>query len=149
MDIRPAQDGPHSSISIAQDGEWYYGDQAIIHPGVLAAFYPALHCDAQGRHYLLLDGDSCPVAVCDAAFVAVALRGDARRGFELILNSGQRFKLDPASLSLGPNRAFYTRNPQGLKVRFSRAAHALLAQAIIETDAGYALEIEGRLYGIS
>lgn len=149
MDTRPAQDDPRLNISIAQDGKWYYGDQTIIHPSVLAAFYSALHCDAQGRHYLLLDGDSCPVAVCDAPFVAISCRGDAQRGFELILNSGQRFKLDPASLSLGPNGAFYTRNPQGLKVRFSRAAHALLAQEIIETDAGYALKIEGRLYEIS
>ena len=137
------------SLSIDRDGRWFCGEQEIIHPKVLKAFQENLRCDASGRHFVAMEGETCTVKVADAPFVVVTLRGDSAKGFQLILNSAESVRLDPATLSLGTDGAFYATLQDGLRARFARAAHNLLAQEAFEQDGGYALKIAGRVYRIA
>ncbi|OPZ59611.1 MAG: hypothetical protein BWY87_00918 [Deltaproteobacteria bacterium ADurb.Bin510] len=137
------------SLSIDREGRWYYDGQEIIHPRVLETFRQGLRCDSDGRHFIEIGGEICSVAVADAPFVVTTLRGDCQQGLRLVLNSGETVRLDPSRLRLGAGGAFYTEIRDGLQARFTRAAHALLAQEVFELEDGYALEIEGRIYRLA
>lgn len=132
-------------LKIDKDGRWYYGEQEITHPGVLKAFQSALSCDEHGIHTVTIDNEICTVEVCDAPLIALTLREDSQ-GFLLILAAGEIHRLNPLSLKIGLSGAFYADGPRGLEIKFSRAAHNLLALSIEDDGSNYLLKIATQTY---
>jgi hypothetical protein len=68
--------------------------------------------------------------------VVASIRGDQETELLVLLNTGEVHKLDPATLSIGEQNVMYCLLPDGMKVRFSRAAYYLLALMMEEDEEG-------------
>ena len=137
------------SIRIDKDGKWYYGNQEIVNPLVLLTFCNALQKDEEGRYRIVFQSEVCYVDVEDTPFVVASIRGDQETELLVLLNTGEVHKLDPATLSIGEHNVMYCRLPDGMKVRFSRAAYYLLALMMEEDEeGGIVLKIGDRSYPV-
>jgi hypothetical protein len=128
------------------DGDWYDGDVAITHPGVLANLRANLRHDPGG--YFIQTRVRIPVDVADVPWVVIRfeLRDDGLRG---VLNDGTETAIEPATLRLGPGDVPYCPVKGGaFEARFSRAAAfqlLTLAEYDERTGAGR-LRLGGREY---
>ena len=137
-------------IRIDKEGKWYYENQEIVNPLVLLAFCSALQKDEQGRYRIVLQSEVCCIDVEDTPFVVASIRGDQETGLLILLNTGEIHKLDPATLSIGEQNVMYCLLPDGMKVRFSRAAYYTLGLMMEEDGKGnIVLKMGGRVYRIS
>lgn len=110
-------------IRIDKEGKWFYEDREIVNPVVLLAFCNALEKDDQGRYRIILQSEICYVEVEDTPFVVASIRGDQDTELLTLLNTGDIHKLDPNTLSIGKDNVMYCLLPDGMKVRFTRAAY--------------------------
>ncbi len=137
-------------IRIDKEGKWYYEGQEIVNPLVLLTFCNALQKDDQGRYRIVLQSEVCYIDVEDTPFVVASIRGDQKTEILLLLNTGEVHKLDPETLSVGEHNVTYCSLPDGMKVRFSRAAYYLLALMMEEDEHGdIILTVGGKSYKIS
>ncbi|MDX9761744.1 MAG: DUF1285 domain-containing protein [Desulfomonilia bacterium] len=123
-------------IRIDKEGTWYYENQEIVNPLVLLTFCNALQKDEEGRYRIVFQSEVCYVDVEDTPFVVASIRGDQETELLVLLNTGETHKLDPATLSVGEQNVMYCLLPDGMKVRFSRAAYYLLALMMEEDEEG-------------
>ena len=123
-------------IRIDKEGKWYYEDQEIVNPLVLLTFCNALQKDEDGRYRIVFQSEVCYVEVEDTPFVVASIRGDQETELLVLLNTGEVHKLDPATLSIGEQNVMYCLLPDGMKVRFSRAAYHLQARMTAEDEEG-------------
>lgn len=121
-------------IRIDKEGTWYYENQEIVNPLVLLTFCNALQKDEEGRYRIVFQSEVCYVDVEDTPFVVASIRGDQETELLVLLNTGETHKLDPATLSVGEQNVMYCLLPDGMKVRFSRAAYYLLALMMEEDE---------------
>ena len=121
-------------IRIDKEGKWYYEDQEIVNPLVLLTFCNALQKDEDGRYRIVFQSEVCYVEVEDTPFVVASIRGDQETELLVLLNTGEVHKLDPETLSIGEHNVMYCLLPDGMKVRFSRAAYYLLALMMEENE---------------
>lgn len=126
----------YCSIRIDKDGRWYYEGNEIINEHVLAAFCNALEKDNDGRYRIVIEQELCYIEVEDTPFVVASIRGDTKNGLYVLLNTSRLFPLDPDSLSIGESNVLYCTLPDGMKVRFSRAAYYTLALMMEEDEEG-------------
>ena len=138
------------SIRIDKDGKWYYANQEIVNPLVLLTFCNALQKDEEGRYRIVFQSEVCYVDVEDTPFVVASIRGDQETELLVLLNTGEVHKLDPRTLSIGEHNVMYCVLPDGMKVRFSRAAYYLLALMMEEDEErNIVLRMGERTYRIS
>jgi hypothetical protein len=79
-----------------------------------------------------------------------SIRGDQETELLVLLNTGEVHKLDPRTLSIGEHNVMYCVLPDGMKVRFSRAAYYLLALMMEEDEErNIVLRMGERTYRIS
>lgn len=123
-------------IRIDKEGTWYYENQEIVNPLVLLTFCNALQKNEEGRYRIVFQSEVCYVDVEDTPFVVASIRGDQETELLVLLNTGETHKLDPATLSVGEQNVMYCLLPDGMKVRFSRAAYYLLALMMEEDEEG-------------
>lgn len=123
-------------INIDKEGKWYYQGQEIVNPLVLEFFSNALERDEEGRYRIVLDQEICYLEVEDTPFVVASLRGEPETGLSVLLNTGYLYELDPESLCIGDDNVMYCTLPEGMKVRFSRAAYYALAMMMEEEENG-------------
>jgi len=140
-----------SGIRIDRDGRFWHEGGEITHPGMLAAFRRWLDRLPDGRHILRLDEQRYVyVDADDAPLVASSLRWDGAGAF-LTLPGGEE-PLDFASLRIDHQRgdAVYARVRSGrLDARLSPQAWTQLAEHVIDTPAGPAVEVHGQRWPIS
>ena len=137
-------------IRIDKEGKWYYYGSEIVNPLVLGYFCNALEKDEDGRYRIILEQEMCYLDVEDTPFVVAALRGEPETGLSLLLNTGDLYQLDPETLCIGEANVMYCILPNGMRVRFSRAAYYLLALIMEEDEEGnIVLKVGGRAYIIS
>jgi hypothetical protein len=127
---------PYCRIRIDKEGRWYYENNEIINPLVLRSFCEALERDAQGRYLIIMESEICYVEVEDTPFVVSSIRGDPRYGLYLRMNTMETYPLDPGQLFFGNDNVLYTTLPDGMRVRFTRAAYYALALMMEEDDEG-------------
>lgn len=131
-------------LRIDRDGDWFDGEAAITHPGILSNLRSNLRRDADG--YYIQTRVRIPVEVEDAPWVVsrIEARGDA---LHAVLNDGSASAVDPATLSVGPDDVPRCAVKDGaFEARFSRAAtFQLLALAEHDEARGQAvLRLGGR-----
>ena len=124
------------AIRIDKDGRWYYEGREIINHQILTAFCDALEEDGDGRFRLVIEPEVCYVEVEDTPFVVSSIRGDTDNGLFVLLNPAAVHKLDPLTLSIGEDNVLYCTLPDGMRVRFSRAAYYTLALMMEEDTEG-------------
>ena len=97
MTETPAPDRQLPRLRVDRDGEWFDGDVAVTHPGVLANLRSGLRRDAEG--YFIEARGRIPVEVEDTPVVVTRIerRGDTVRAF---LNDGTEEDVDPATLRI-------------------------------------------------
>ncbi|MGH7822170.1 MAG: DUF1285 domain-containing protein, partial [Candidatus Binatia bacterium] len=113
------------AIRFGRDGEWYSDGERIANPKIARLFSRSLRKDPAGAGYLLQMGDErAPIEVEDTPFVVLQLDGDPRSGFVLLLNDDTRERLDPETLRVGGDNAFYCRVKDGeYEARLLRPAY--------------------------
>ena len=132
-------------LSIARDGDWRHGGEAITHAGILTHLWERLRVDA-GGYYLEVGSGRVPVEVEDAPFVVLRVELD-HGPVTVVLSDGSREELAVATLRLGPGEVPYCRVKDGrFEARLSRAAAWQLLQAmeLDEATGGAALVLAGR-----
>ena len=121
-------------IRIAADGRWYHEGGEIRRPAMVRLFSRILRREADGGHVLVTPAECLSIAVEDAAFVAVDVRGEG--GLLLFaLNTGELVAAGadhPLVLRDGPaGRLPYLRvrgsADRPLEARLSRPVHYALA----------------------
>lgn len=135
-------------LSIDRDGRWRHEDQEITHPGLLAALYNALQ-RIDGGYFVCAENLCVPVKVADCPYAALSVR-HYETHVELLLTDGRHVALAPETLTLdAANVPRCAIDPDGMPVRFTRAAWLQLAEAIEETaDGSFALAAGGKPYPI-
>ncbi|HOO45220.1 MAG TPA: DUF1285 domain-containing protein [Deltaproteobacteria bacterium] len=126
----------HCPIRIDKEGRWYYEEKEIINENVLLAFCNALEKDPEGNYRIVIESELCYVDVEDTPFVVSSIRGEKETGLYVLLNTSAVHELDPSTLSIGKDNVLYCTLPDGMKVRFTRAAYYLLALMMEEDDQG-------------
>ncbi len=127
---------PGCNIRIDKEGRWFYENQEIINENILSAFCNALEKDGDGRYRIVIEPEVCYVEVEDTPFVVASIRGDTKNGLSVLLNTSAVHELDPSTLSIGESNVLYCTLPDGMRVRFSRAAYYALALMMEEDEAG-------------
>ena len=137
-------------IRIDKEGKWYYHGSEIVNPLVLGYFCNALEKDDEGRYRIILEQEMCYLDVEDTPFVVASIKGNPETGLSLLLNTGDLHDLDPETLCVGDANVMYCTLPDGMSVRFSRAAYYILALMMEEDEEdNIVLKVGGRAYIIS
>jgi hypothetical protein len=88
------------------------------------------------------------VDIADAHLRALSARWDGDRCF-VLWDDDQEEELDYGSLRQAPDHAFYARARHKLRGRIAGPAHHAIAERIVETDGGFALEAAGQRWPIA
>lgn len=137
-------------LRIDKEGKWYYKGSEIVNPLIFELFCEALEMDEEGRYRIVLEHEMCYVEVEDTPFVVVSLRGELDTGLSLLLNTKKLCRFDPGALCFGDGNVMYCTLPDGMKVRFSRAAYYMLAHMMEEDGEGnIVLKLKDRVYRIA
>jgi hypothetical protein len=144
---------PPCFIRIDKDGKWYHRGAEMIHRPFIRLFYQNLKRDEEGRYIIEWNGERCYLEVEDTPFVVrtISQEQDAAgdRRFMLTLTDDSDEPLAPETLFVGKENVLYCLVRGGeFRARFSRPAYYELARHIVEKDNGYALALNGKLYGI-
>jgi len=137
-------------IRIDKEGKWYYHGSEIVNPLILEYFQNALEKDEDGRYRIVLEHEMCYLDIEDTPFVVTSLKGNPETGLSLLLNTGDLHDLDPSTLSVGKDNVMYCTLPDGMSVRFSRAAYYTLALMMEEDEENnIVLKVGGKAYIVS
>jgi uncharacterized protein len=138
------------TIRFGRDGEWYSDGERIDNRRIADLFSRCVRKDPRGGYLLQMGDERAPLEVEDTPFVVRQIDGDAEQGFTALLNDGTREPLDPETVRIGADNAFYCRVKKGeCEARLLRPAHYALARAIETDDAGaYRLRVRGRTYAV-
>jgi len=136
-------------LRVDANGDWYDDDVQITHAGILHNLRSTLRRDDGG--YFIQTRVRIPVEVTDAPFVVMRVE---RRGDTLhaVLNDGEPFVVDPATLRIGSGNVPYCAVKGGaFEARFARAAaFQLLELAAYDERTGRGvLRLGGREYVVA
>jgi len=138
---------PPCQILIDKEGRMFHQGREMTHQGINRLLLSGLRRDEDGRYVIELDGQRCWVEVEDAPIVVLKVNERPGGGLLLSLSDQTQEDLDPASLWVGEHNVMYTAVREGrLPARFSRPAYYQLADRIVETQGGFALDLEGSLH---
>lgn len=130
-------------ISFGRDGRWYSDGERIDNERIALLFSRSIRQSPDGGYYLEVGEERAPVDVQDTPYVVRAVEGDGERGFSLMLNDGERERLDPTTLEVGAHNVLYCRVKGGrFRARFLRSAYYHLSdcfRAGLEAGSFYAL----------
>lgn len=136
-------------IRIDKEGKWYYQGSEIVNSRILEMFCEALEADEKGRYRIIIEHEMCYIEVEDTPFVVASLRGNLETGLSLLLNTNKLCRFDPGALRFGDENVMYCILPDGMKVRFTRAAYYMLAHMMEEDEEGnIVLKLKDRVYRI-
>jgi len=138
------------SIRFGRDGEWYSDGERIDNRRIADLFSRCVRKDPRGGYMLQMGDEKAPLEVEDTPFVVRQIDGDPEHGFTALLNDGTSERLDPATVRIGADHAFYCRVKNGeSEARLLRPAHYALARAIDGDErGGYRLRIGGKTHPI-
>jgi hypothetical protein len=128
-----------SAMRIARDGTWYHEGSPIGRPAMVRLFSTILRREPDGRHVLVTPVEKLDIAVEDAAFVAVEVKGEgagAERRLAFRLNTGDVVVAGAAHPLLfregedGPLPYLAVRG--GLEARVARPVYYELANLALE-----------------
>lgn len=140
---------PEGAFRIDRDGVWLHEGREVTHPGILQSLFANLARDEAG-HFLQVGPRRIPVQVDETPFVVVRLevqeiQTDRIEPMTLVLSDGNRERLDPRSLWIGPGNVPYCRVKGGtFEARVSLQAWLQLAERLVEDAAGEPVLVLGR-----
>lgn len=137
-------------LRLARDGTLWHQGTEVSHPRLRQALLRWLDVREDGRDIIRLDEKRYAyVDVDDAHLRARSARWDGDRCF-ILWDDDQEEELDYAALRQADDNAFYTRVRSGkLRGRIAGPAHHAVAERIVETDGGFALDAAGQRWPIA
>ena len=131
-----------SGLRLDAEGRFWHRDEPIEHARTLLVLHQGLHRAPDGRWATRIGSEWGYLQVDDAALFVrrIEVQGDRLRGQ---LGAGGWEDLDPATLASGAGDALYLR-VRGERARLTRPAQLSLAERLVETSDGFALEVGGR-----
>ena len=128
-------------MHIDRHGNWHYQGSPISRKELVTLFSTVLHRDGAGEHWLITPAEIAPVAVDDAALLAVALERDGdgeaqvlrfrtNVDTETVLSEDRPLRVDIAPDSGEP--APYLRVDRGLEAKLTRAVFYALVDMAVE-----------------
>ncbi|MBN1946266.1 MAG: DUF1285 domain-containing protein [Bradymonadales bacterium] len=133
-------------IRLDRHGRWWFQDEPLSHPRIVALFQRSIDRTPAGTFVLAVGRSVYPIAVEDTPLFVTRLSLDQPAGrITLHLSDGSEEPLDPASLQYDGGDRLVARIKEGrLEARFLRAAyHALMSQVEPAPD-GYRLRLGSR-----
>lgn len=136
-------------------GRWSYARNPVDDPELARQFFRDIYVGEDGQYKLDCEGEICRVKVADAPSfvdeVELQTGPEGLRAVTLVLASGVREPLDPASLSVsGVDGALVCTDSRGLRTKFRRKPHLALAHYIHEAgDGRYVLALRGEDYEVA
>ncbi len=135
-------------LYLSKEGEWFQEGEKITHGRTVDLFHRSLEKN-KDSFVVCVGGESLWVIVEDSPLHVVGLD---KKNYKLELKGGVTAGLDPSTLFLGKDNAFYCRIG-GLRARFHRTAYYQLCECIeekVDSSGGlkYFLHWEGRGYWI-
>lgn len=151
MSFTPEEIERFRSIGLAIDRNgriWHQGAE-VTHPRLRQAILRWLDVRADGKDIVKLDDTRYAyVDVEDAHLRAVSARWDGDRVF-LVLDDGTEEELAYGTLALADDGGLLCRARTKLRCRLTTAAHAAVADHIVESSLGFALPAAGHLWPIA
>ncbi len=121
-----------SGIRLDRQLRWFHDNEPIDHPKIIEAFNCGLVPTEDGKYRLNFGWDWCLVEVEDSAYGVIAV-DERPDGLGLRLTDRTSERLDPESLSVGPDGVLTCRVKGGLaKARFLRDAQFALGELLEE-----------------
>jgi hypothetical protein len=151
MQFTPEQLEKMRAIGLTLDraGTFWHDGAAVTHPRLRQALLRWLDVREDGRDIVRLDDKRYAyVDIADAHLRALSARWDGDRCF-VLWDDDQEEELDYGSLRQAPDHAFYARARHKLRGRIAGPAHHAIAERIVETDGGFALEAAGQRWPIA
>lgn len=126
-------------LRLDRQGQFFFEDDPVTHPGVRALFLRGLDCTADGEPALRVGEQWCYLKVEDCLLRAVGVGRDPAGAPLLRLDDGREAPLDPSTLWEEPGQGLRCSVPsQGsgrpLSVRFTNTALADLAPWLVDGD---------------
>lgn len=116
-------------IRIDREGQWYYGDAPIVHPGVRSLFWEHLERTPEGGYRIRMGQEVCEVEVEDVPFVVRQVELD-RWPPRALLNDGSWEEFDPRSVRMRDGVPYVPVKGGAFEARFSRQASYDLLRAV-------------------
>jgi hypothetical protein len=136
-------------LRLDKSGTFWHQGTAVTHPRLRQALLRWLDVRDDGKNIVRLDDKRYAyVDVDDAHLRALSARWDGDRCI-VTWDDDQEEELDYASLRQAPDHAFYARARAGKLVgRIAGPAHHAVAERVVETANGFALEAAGQQWPI-
>lgn len=135
-------------LELDRAGTFWHQGAAVSHPRLRQALLRWLDVLPDGRDIVRLDDKRYGyVTVADAHLRALSARWDGDRAF-VLWDDDQETELDYAHLRQAPDHALYTTARGPLRGRIAGPAYHALAERIVETPTGFALEASGKQWPI-
>jgi hypothetical protein len=152
MQFTPEQLEKMRAIGLRLDraGTFWHEGATVSHPRLRQALLRWLDVRPEdGRNIVRLDDKRYAyVDVEDAHLRAMSARWDGDRCM-ILWDDDEEEELDYASLRQAPDHAFYATARGRLVGRIAGPAHAAVADRVVETPAGFALNAAGRQWPIA
>jgi len=153
MQLTPEMIEKMRTIGLRLDraGTFWHEGTTVSHPRLRVALLKWLDVrDDDGRDIVKLDDNRYAyVEVEDAHLRADSARWDGERCM-ILWDDGQEEELDYASLRMSADHAFYAKVRGGrLRGRIGGHAHHRIAERVVETATGFALQAAGKQWPIA
>ena len=135
-------------LLFTKDGRWLNGGAEVTHQGIYDYLSKRVRFDdALGEFVVTLDGQLVVIEVEDTPFVVRTIDSSSDP-WRVILNDGSSEEFLPATLQLGADNALYCQ-AKGFQLRLLRPANQALQPYIVQTQAGFALSLNGKEFPIT
>jgi hypothetical protein len=135
-------------LRLDKAGTFWQGGEQVTHPRLRQALLRWLDVRDDGRNIIKLDDKRYAyVDIEDAHLRAKSARWDGDRCF-ILWDDDQEEELDYASLSQGPDNAFYAKARGKLRGRIAGPAHHAITERVMEVRDGFALRAAGTTFRI-
>jgi hypothetical protein len=133
-------------LLLSREGTFSQEGEEITHIRTSELLHRSLERKPQSKGYQVRIGEeTLPVNVEGTARFVVQV--DLEKGL-ITLASGKQYPLDPESLEIGKENAFYCK-VDGEKARFTRSAHNRLAETVLEnSDGSFSISWKKKVYAI-
>jgi len=136
-------------LSLDRSGTFWHGGTAVTHPRLRRALLRWLDVRDDGRDIIRLDERRYAyVDVEDAHLRALSARWDGDR-CRILWDDEQEEELAYATLRQAPDNALYTTARGRLRGRIAGPAYHAIAERIVETPDGFALDAAGARWPIA
>ncbi|NOZ85397.1 MAG: DUF1285 domain-containing protein [Deltaproteobacteria bacterium] len=150
----PIRDIPDYGIRLDKNGRFWHKGAPVTNPKVHELFSRSLKRLDNGTYTLCIGPDSCIIEIEDTPYVVRRLNvtkagGDGPLTVMIELSDGTKEELDPATLSISRDNVLYCEVKGGEhSARFDRPPYMALAEYVVQTGRGFALQIGDKLFKI-